>query len=95
NSSRIRGNDPFVFSAFCILPQSHLPLRREGRESAAQLTFINQKKQSKENNSSGAAALPRRATSPGSGEADCLTTFMPDLQRLFAKEPSIHSHHIQ
>ena len=29
-------NYPFVFSAFCILPQSHLPLRREGRERAAQ-----------------------------------------------------------
>ena len=80
SSSGIWENDPFVFSAFCILPQSHLPLRREGRESAAQLTFINQKKQSKENNSSGAAALPRRATSPDSGEADYLTALMPDLR---------------
>ena len=44
NSSKIRENDPFVFSAFCILPQSHLPLRRGGRERAAQTALYERSK---------------------------------------------------
>ena len=48
-----------------------------------------------ENNPSVAAALPRRATSPVSGEADYLTALMPDLRRFEEKEPNIHSPHTQ
>ena len=52
-------------------------------------------KRDKGSNPSVAAALPRRATSPDSGEADYLTALMPDLRRFLAKEPNIHSSHTQ
>ena len=77
----------FRHSAFCILPQSHLPLRREGRERAAQPTFLIKKKTKMgKNNPSVAAALPRRATSPDSGEADCLYALWADLHQTLSKD---------
>ncbi|MBR5719111.1 MAG: hypothetical protein IKX16_08860, partial [Clostridia bacterium] len=61
NSSEIWESDPFAFSAYCILPQSHIPLRREGRERAAQPTFRNKKtKQGNQPLRRGDLTSPRR-----------------------------------